>query len=134
MTKATNDRRIATSMSREQALFLHDILSLIQRGADVRIQLRSRVAVSALKVVYSAAARARLVGPKSPRGQGTHCPNGHEYTEADTAPPGTLGRRRCKVCRKEATQRAMKRRKDRRDAWIRARAAEVAAAEERRSA
>ncbi len=48
--------------------------------------------------------RARLVG--RPRANKTHCPNGHEFTEKNTAHWGSSGARQCRKCNSAAVMRS----------------------------
>ena len=110
MTEHDNDRRVPVSFNPEQVQWLAQVLLTLQRGGDVRVVMRAKVAETTLATICRAKVRAGTVRPKRARFQSEKCPNGHEYTPENTS--FRYGRtRRCRICVRDGNKRLRQRKR-----------------------
>jgi hypothetical protein len=98
MGKPRKDRRVPLSLSAEQVQWLAQVMLTLQRGADVRVLMRGKLAASTLRTLVRAKVRAASVPPPPSKPPATHCRHGHTFTERNTYTHPTKGTRRCRTC------------------------------------
>lgn len=86
------------SFSADQVRWLAAVLTMLQRGGDVRVLMQNTSAHSTLALILRAKERIGKEDPPKRKYRAPQCRAGHDFNEENTYTNKADGRRKCRVC------------------------------------